>query len=179
MIVRNNSFAHLTRLYQNFTDFKQISSLKTVCYLSTQAGFEVGDNDCLQIKCLELQFLSRGFPTRSEQPLSTVLYVFCVMYQGLSLVLQLLETEFYSVFLFKFWISCLLVKPARVGTPFSCMGRNPPLTYDARVFSLWWWLRSSSAESSCVCSSGLPQSQAQREGLHVSMPKLGWLPILQ
>lgn len=22
MIVRNNSFAHLTRLYQNFTDFK-------------------------------------------------------------------------------------------------------------------------------------------------------------
>lgn len=27
-------------------------------------------------------------------------------------------------------------------------GRNPPLMCDARIFSLWWWLRSSSAESS-------------------------------
>lgn len=70
------------------------------------------------------------------------------MYLGLSLVLQLLETDFYSIFLFKFWISCLLVKLARVDTSFSCMGRNPPLTCDARIFSLWWWLRNSSAESS-------------------------------
>lgn len=32
-----------------------------------------------------------------------VLQVFCVMYLGFSLVLQLLRTEFSFVFLFKFW----------------------------------------------------------------------------